>query len=143
MFAITDLPSINAVLNATSAVLLASGYGFIRRRRVRAHKVCMVAAFATSILFLVSYLVYHYNVGSVRFQGEGWVRPVYFTILLTHTILATVIVPLALVTLFRAWKADFVRHARIAKWTLPLWLYVSLTGVVIYVMLYQLYPRPL
>lgn len=143
MFAITDLPSINAVLNATSAVLLASGYGFIRRRQVRAHKVCMVAAFTTSILFLVSYLVYHYNVGSVRFQGEGWVRPVYFTILLTHTILATVIVPLALVTLFRAWKADFVRHARIAKWTLPLWLYVSLTGVVIYVMLYQLYPRPL
>jgi uncharacterized membrane protein YozB (DUF420 family) len=143
VFALTDLPTINAALNATSAVLLASGYGFIRRRQVEAHKVCMIAAFITSILFLVSYLVYHYNVGSVRFQGEGWVRPLYFAILLTHTILATVIVPLALITLFRAWKADFTRHARIARWTLPIWLYVSLTGVVIYVMLYQLYPRPL
>jgi uncharacterized membrane protein YozB (DUF420 family) len=103
----------------------------------------MIAAFITSILFLVSYLVYHYHVGSVRFPGQGWVRPLYFTILITHTILAIVIVPLALITLFRAWKADFTRHARIARWTLPIWLYVSLTGVVIYVMLYQLYPRPL
>jgi uncharacterized membrane protein YozB (DUF420 family) len=143
VLALTDLPTVNAALNATSAVLLASGYGFIRRRQVAAHKLCMIAAFITSILFLVSYLVYHYHVGSVRFPGQGWVRPLYFTILITHTILAIVIVPLALITLFRAWKADFTRHARIARWTLPIWLYVSLTGVVIYVMLYQLYPRPL
>lgn len=143
MFAVTDLPTVNAALNATSALLLVSGYGFIRRQQVGAHKLCMLAAFATSTLFLLSYLVYHYHVGSVRFQGEGWVRPLYFTILISHTILATVIVPLALLTLFRAWKADFIRHARIARWTLPIWLYVSLTGVVIYVMLYQLYPRPL
>jgi uncharacterized membrane protein YozB (DUF420 family) len=143
VLALTDLPTVNAALNATSAVLLALGYGFIRRRQVAAHKLCMIAAFITSILFLVSYLVYHYHVGSVRFPGQGWVRPLYFTILITHTILAIVIVPLALITLFRAWKADFTRHARIARWTLPIWLYVSLTGVVIYVMLYQLYPRPL
>lgn len=142
MLALTDLPTVNAVLNATSAVLLASGYGFIRRRQVGAHKLCMVAAFVTSTLFLASYLVYHYNVGSVRFPGEGWIRPLYFAILITHTMLAVSIVPLALITLFRAWKADFTRHVRIARWTLPIWLYVSLTGVVIYLMLYQLYPRP-
>lgn len=142
MLALTDLPTVNAVLNATSAVLLASGYGFIRRRQVGAHKLCMVAAFVTSTLFLASYLVYHYNVGSVRFPGKGWVRPLYFAILITHTMLAVSIVPLALITLFRAWKADFTRHVRIARWTLPIWLYVSLTGVVIYLMLYQLYPRP-
>jgi uncharacterized membrane protein YozB (DUF420 family) len=142
VLALTDLPTVNAVLNATSAVLLASGYGFIRRRQVGAHKLCMVAAFVTSTLFLASYLVYHYNVGSVRFPGEGWIRPLYFAILITHTMLAVSIVPLALITLFRAWKADFTRHVRIARWTLPIWLYVSLTGVVIYLMLYQLYPRP-
>ena len=143
MLVLTDLPAVNAALNATSAILLSSGYGFIRRGQVGAHKVCMIAAFATSILFLASYLIYHYNVGSVRFAGEGWVRPLYFTILTTHTILAMVIVPLVLITLWRAWKADFARHARIARWTLPIWLYVSLTGVVIYFMLYQLYSRPL
>jgi uncharacterized membrane protein YozB (DUF420 family) len=140
MLSLTDLPTVNAVLNATSAVLLASGYRYIRRRQVVAHQRCMIAACVTSTLFLLSYLVYHYNVGSMPFRGQGWVRPLYFTILISHTILAAAIVPLVLVTLFRAWKADFVKHARIAKWTLPIWLYVSVTGVVIYWMLYQLFP---
>jgi uncharacterized membrane protein YozB (DUF420 family) len=139
MLSVTDLPAVNAALNATSAVLLASGYGFIRRRRITAHKRCMVAACATSALFLLSYLIYHYHVGSMPFRGQGWVRPLYFTILISHTILATAIVPLALITLLRAWKADFVKHVRIARWTLPIWLYVSATGVIIYVMLYQLF----
>jgi uncharacterized membrane protein YozB (DUF420 family) len=137
-----DLPSLNASLNATSAVLLAVGYGCIRRRRIAAHRACMLAAFATSMLFLVSYLFYHYHVGSVRFQGEGWIRPLYFAVLLSHTILAAAIVPLAVVTLWRAWKAAFNKHARLARWTLPIWLYVSVTGVVIYAMLYHLFPRP-
>ena len=140
MLALTDLPTVNAALNATSAVLLASGYGYIRRRQVVAHRRCMIAACVTSTLFLLSYLIYHYNVGSMPFQGRGWVRPVYFTILISHTILAAAIVPFVLVTLYRAWKADFAKHARIAKWTLPIWLYVSVTGVVIYWMLYQLFP---
>lgn len=140
MLALSDLPAVNAVLNATSAVLLASGYRFIRRRQVTAHKCCMIAALVTSTLFLLSYLTYHYNVGSMPFRGQGWVRPLYFTILISHTTLAAVIVPLALITLFRAWKADFAKHARIAKWTLPIWLYVSLTGVIVYWMLYQLFP---
>ncbi len=142
MLSVTDLPAVNAVLNATSAVLLASGYGFIRRRQITAHKRCMVAACATSALFLLSYLTYHYHVGSMPFRGQGWIRLLYFTILISHTILAAAIVPLALTTLFRAWKADFSKHVRIARWTLPIWLYVSVTGVIIYVMLYQLFvPR--
>jgi uncharacterized membrane protein YozB (DUF420 family) len=140
MLSITDLPTVNAALNATSAVLLASGYGFIRRRQIAAHKRCMLAACVTSALFLLSYLTYHYYVGSMPFRGQGGVRLLYFTILISHTILAVVIVPLALVTLFRAWKADFSRHVRIARWTLPIWFYVSVTGVIIYVMLYQLFP---
>ena len=140
MLALTDLPSLNAVLNASSAVLLVSGYRYIRRRQVTAHQRCMLAACVTSTLFLLSYLIYHYNVGSMPFRGQGWVRPVYFTILISHTILAAAIVPLVLVTLFRAWKANFAKHARIAKWTLPIWLYVSVTGVIIYWMLYQLFP---
>jgi uncharacterized membrane protein YozB (DUF420 family) len=140
MLSLTDLPTVNAALNATSAVLLASGYRYIRRRQVAAHQRCMIAACVTSTLFLLSYLIYHYNVGSMPFRGQGWVRPIYFTILISHTILAAAIVPLVLVTLFRAWKADFAKHARIAKWTLPIWFYVSVTGVVIYWMLYQLFP---
>jgi uncharacterized membrane protein YozB (DUF420 family) len=140
MLSVTDLPAVNAALNATSAVLLASGYRFIRRRQITAHKRCMLAACATSALFLLSYLTYHYHVGSMPFHGHGWVRPLYFTILISHTSLAAVIVPLALITLFRAWKADFIKHARIARWTLPIWLYVSVTGVIVYVMLYQLFP---
>jgi uncharacterized membrane protein YozB (DUF420 family) len=140
MLSVTDLPAVNAALNATSAVLLASGYRFIRRRQIRAHIRCMLAACATSALFLLSYLTYHYHVGSMPFQGQGWVRPLYFTILISHTILAVAIVPLVLITLFRAWKADFVKHVRIARWTLPIWFYVSLTGVIIYTMLYHLFP---
>lgn len=133
------LPTLNAWLNATSAVLLVLGYVFIRRKRVSAHRLCMFLALTTSTAFLISYLYYHAQVGSVRFQGQGWVRGLYFTILLTHTVLAAAIVPLALVTLVRALREQFDRHRRIARWTLPLWLYVSLTGVVIYWMLYHLY----
>jgi uncharacterized membrane protein YozB (DUF420 family) len=140
MLALTDLPAVNASLNATSAILLASGYRFVRRRRITAHKGCMLAACVTSALFLLSYLTYHYYVGSMPFRGQGWVRLLYFTILTSHTVLAVVIVPLALITLFRAWKGDFRKHVRIARWTLPIWFYVSLTGVIIYVMLYQLFP---
>ena len=133
-----DLPMLNAALNAASAVLLASGWRFIRARRTEAHKRCMLAACATSALFLVSYLTYHYLHGSTRFQGQGAWRAVYFTILISHTILAAAIVPMVLVTLRRAFKGDFARHASLARWTLPLWLYVSVTGVVIYFMLYQI-----
>lgn len=143
MLALTDLPAVNAALNATSAVLLISGYRFIRRRQVTAHQRCMIAACVTSTLFLLSYLVYHYNIGSMPFRGQGWVRSLYFTILISHTILAVVILPMVVVTLFRAWKADFVKHARLARWTLPVWLYVSVTGVIIYCMLYQLFPPSL
>ena len=141
MFSLTDLPTLNATLNATSAILLTAGYRFIRRRQITAHKRCMLAACTVSALFLVSYLTYHYYVGSMPFRGRGWVRPLYFTILISHTILAATIVPLAIVTLFRAWKADFRKHARLARWTLPIWLYVSVTGVIVYVMLYQLFPQ--
>ena len=134
------LPTLNACLNATSAAFLLLGYSFIRRKRVQAHRLCMSLAVAASAAFLVSYLYYHAQVGSVRFQGQGWVRPVYFTILLTHTVLAATIVPLVLITLTRALREQFDRHRRIARWTFPLWLYVSVTGVVIYWMLYHLYP---
>jgi uncharacterized membrane protein YozB (DUF420 family) len=139
---LTDLPAVNAALNATSALLLVSGYSFIRRRRVTAHKICMATAFASSTLFLLSYLTYHYHIGSMPFRGQGWTRPLYFTLLISHTSLAAVIVPLAIITLYRAWKAEFPRHVRLARWTLPIWLYVSITGVIIYWMLYQLFPRP-
>ena len=140
MPALADLPALNAVLNATSAILLSAGYRFIRRRQIAAHKRCMLTACATSALFLMSYLTYHYYVGSMPFHGQGWVRPLYFTILISHTTLAATIVPLAIMTLFRAWKADFRKHARLARWTWPIWMYVSVTGVIIYVMLYQLFP---
>ena len=137
---LTFLPHLNACLNATSGVLLAVGYYFIRRGRVAAHRRCMVAAVVVSLCFLASYLTYHYNHGSTRFQGQGVVRMAYFSILLSHTILAVVIVPLVIVTLRRAWRGDFGRHSRLARWTLPLWFYVSITGVIVYLMLYQLYP---
>lgn len=135
-------PTLNAALNATSAVLLSTGYLMIRRGRVLAHKSCMALAFLSSTTFLVSYVVYHLKVGSVAFQGHGWIRPVYFALLGTHTVLAAAIVPLALVTLARALREQFDRHKRIARWTLPLWLYVSVTGVVIYFLLYHLYAAP-
>lgn len=133
-----QLPTLNACLNTISAILLIRGYLLIRRRRIEAHKRTMLAAFAVSTLFLVSYLVYHYNVGSVKFQGQGTIRVVYFTILLTHTMLAAVVAPMILVTLWRAWKNQFDRHRKLARYTLPIWLYVSVTGVVVYLMLYHL-----
>lgn len=136
---LSALPGWNAVLNATSAVLLLAGYSFIRRRRIRAHKFCMVAAFVCSAAFLVSYIYFHAHAGVVYFQGHGLIRRVYFTLLVTHTILAVVIVPLVLITLYRALTDQFERHRRIACWTLPLWLYVSVTGVIIYWLLYQVY----
>jgi uncharacterized membrane protein YozB (DUF420 family) len=134
----TQLPTLNAALNTLSAVLLCAGYFFIRAKNTRAHRACMLAAFACSILFLASYLIYHYQVGSVPYKGQGWIRIVYFAILLTHTILATAVVPLALITLARALGERFAAHRRIARWTFPIWLYVSVTGVVVYIMLYRL-----
>ena len=137
--AISDLPALNATLNGIAGALLALGYYFIRRKRVAAHRVCMLSAFAASTLFLVSYLIYHSQVGSRPFPGHGGVRLLYFTILITHITLAAAIVPMALITLRRGLRLDVARHRRIARWTWPLWMYVSVTGVVIYVMLYRLY----
>jgi uncharacterized membrane protein YozB (DUF420 family) len=134
-------PTINATLNGTSAVLLLIGRGLIARRRVAAHRAIMITALVSSTLFLISYLYYHAHVGSVHFQGEGWSRPVYYTILFTHTILAAAIVPMVIITLNRALRERFDRHRAIARWTYPLWLYVSITGVVIYVMLYHLFAK--
>jgi putative membrane protein len=131
--------ALNASLNGTSAVLLACGYAAIRRGKIATHKKFMIAAFIVSSLFLASYLVYHYRVGHVVFHGQGWIRPVYFALLITHTLLAVVIVPLILVTLRRAWLERFDRHRIIARWTLPLWFYVSVTGVIVYLMVYQIY----
>ena len=128
-------PAINAALNGTSAVLIATGRGLIRRGQVTAHRACMIAAVVCSMAFLVSYLWYHAHVGSVRFQGQGMVRPVYFAILISHTLLAVVVVPLVIVTLARALRARFDRHRAIARWTYPIWLYVSVTGVVVHTML--------
>jgi len=135
-----SLPALNAGLNTASFLLLLSGYLFIRRRRVEAHRACMLAACAVSVAFLISYLTYHFQVGSVRFGAQGWVRPLYFAILITHTILAAAVVPLVLVTLARAWKKKFEAHRAIARLTLPVWMYVSITGVVVYLILYRLFP---
>ena len=140
MFAVSvsDLPALNATLNATSAVLLVIGYTLIRRRRLRAHRAVMLSAFGVSVLFLASYLVYHANAGSRPFPGQGPVRGVYFFILITHVVLAALIVPMAIVTLSRALRERYDRHASLARWTLPIWLYVSVTGVIVYLMLYQI-----
>lgn len=135
---VTDLPTLNAALNATCAVLLVMGWILIKRGRIRQHRAVMIAAVCTSALFLVSYLVYHAQVGSVRFTGQGAIRTVYFTVLLTHTILAAAIVPMVLVTFSRGLAGKYDRHRRIARWTMPIWLYVSITGVIVYVMLYRL-----
>ena len=137
---ISDFPTIDAILNATSAILLTLGYVFIRRKNIGAHRFCMISAVVTSTLFLVFYLTYHYYHGTTRFTGQGAARSVYFAILGSHTVLAAVIVPLVLTTLYRALRERFELHKRIARWTLPLWLYVSVTGVVVYWMLYRLYP---
>jgi uncharacterized membrane protein YozB (DUF420 family) len=131
--------ALNASLNGASAILLAGGYWAIRSGKIAVHKRFMISAFAVSSAFLVSYLVYHYRVGHVAFQGQGWIRPVYFVLLLTHTVLAIVIVPMILMTLRRAWLERFDRHRIIARWTLPLWFYVSVTGVIVYLMVYQIY----
>ncbi len=136
---ISDLPAVNATLNATSAFFLVAGYVFIRRGQINLHKRSMLAALTSSALFLTSYVVYHLNIGSRPFQGQGVARVVYFSILISHVLLAAAILPLALMTASRGLKAQYERHVRIARWTLPLWLYVSVTGVVIYLMLYQLY----
>lgn len=132
------LPAVNATLNATSAILLMWGFSLIHRRQIELHRRVMLSAFGVSILFLISYLVYHAQVGSVRFQKTGPIRTVYFAILISHTILAALVPPLAAVTLYRAWTGRFERHRKIARITLPIWLYVSVTGVIVYLMLYHL-----
>jgi putative membrane protein len=137
------LPALNATLNGVSGALLLSGYYFIRHRKVRAHRACMLAAFGVSSLFLVSYLIYHVQVGATPFPGQGVARPLYFTRLISHILLAATIVPLALVTLRRGLGRRFAAHRRLARRTLPLWLYVSVTGVIIYFVLYHLYPPAL
>jgi len=135
-----DLPLLNAVLNTACTLLLLAGYYLIRRKRIRAHRNVMITALSVSAMFLLSYLIYHFNVGSVRFTGEGGVRVVYFAILISHTILAAVVPPLAIITLVRGLSEKFDRHKAIARWTLPIWLYVSATGVSIYLMLYVWFP---
>jgi putative membrane protein len=138
---LSEFPAIDATLNATSALLLTLGYFFIRRKRIQAHRVCMLSAFTTSSLFLVFYIWYHAHHGVTRFPRQGAVRDLYLALLGSHTILAVVIVPLILTTLYRAWRGRFERHKKIARWTLPLWFYVSVTGVVVYWMLYHLYAQ--
>jgi putative membrane protein len=138
---ISQLPALNAILNSVSAILLMTGYLFIRQKKIKAHRASMISAFVTSTLFLTSYLIYHFSkeLGPTRFRGEGIIRPVYFFILITHTTLAITIVPMVFVTFSRALKKRFDLHRKIARWTLPIWLYVSVTGVIVYLMLYQLY----
>jgi uncharacterized membrane protein YozB (DUF420 family) len=132
-----DLPAVNASLNALSGILLLIAYIFIRQRKIEQHRKVMLAAFATSSLFLVFYVIYHAQVGSVRFTRQGFVRPLYFTILITHVTLAAAVLPLAIVTLSRGLKARYPQHRKIARWTFPIWMYVSVTGVLVYVLLYQ------
>jgi putative membrane protein len=139
MLTISDLPALNATLNGIAAILLVTGYLFIKHGRRRQHQWCMLGALTTSALFLVSYVTYHLHAGSRPFPGQGPIRVVYFAILITHVVLAAVIVPLALVTAVRGLRSQFDRHVRIARWTFPVWVYVSVTGVVIYLMLYELY----
>jgi putative membrane protein len=138
MLTVQDLPALNATLNAISAILLVTGYVLIRTRRPIAHRNVMIAALVSSTLFLTSYLIYHANVGSKHFPGTGTARTLYFVILTTHTVLAAAVPFLAGITVWRAWRRSFSRHVRIARWTLPIWLYVSVTGVVVYWMLYQM-----
>jgi putative membrane protein len=137
---LSQLPALNAVLNGLSAIMLILGYRFIKKREILAHRVCMSGAFLTSVLFLISYVTYHFYHRTTLFQGPGWARPIYFFILFTHVVLAIVIVPLVLITLSRALRGRFLSHRRIARITLPLWLYVSVTGVLVYLILYQIFP---
>ncbi len=138
------MPTLNAMLNATSGILLVTGYVMIRRKKVAAHRACMIGAVTASILFLISYVLYHvvFARGVTRFQGAGLARAIYFTILLSHTILAVTIVPFVIITLKRALGRDFARHRKIARWTFPMWAYVSVTGVLVYFMLYHWFPSP-
>lgn len=136
---LSSLPAVNASLNGASAAFLIAGYSFIRRGKIMPHRVCMITAFLSSTAFLIFYVYFHLHAGIIRFGGQGWIRPVYFTLLTSHTILAVIIVPLVLVTLTRALRERFDRHRAIARWTLPLWLYVSVTGVIIYWLLYLAY----
>ena len=136
---VTDLPAVNATLNAIAAILLLVGYVLVRKKRFEQHRRTMLAAFATSVLFMISYVTYHANVGSRPFPGVGPVRAVYFTILITHIVLAAAIVPMALITVSRGLSRRYDRHRAIARWTLPIWLYVSVTGVVVYLMLYRMF----
>ena len=138
MITISDLPTLNATLNTISTILLTIGFLMIRRRKIVAHRNCMIAAFVVSGLFLTSYLIYHYHAGSTPFEGSGWIRFVYFAVLIPHIILAASILPLALITLYFALRKRFTKHQRIARWTLPIWLYVSITGIIVYWMLYHL-----
>lgn len=138
MITISDLPTVNATLNTISAVLLTTGFFMIRQRKTGAHRNCMIAAFVVSGLFLTSYLIYHYHAGSTPFEGSGWIRTIYFAVLIPHIILAALILPLALITLYFALRKQFTKHRRIARWTLPIWLYVSVTGIIVYWMLYRL-----
>lgn len=135
---VRDLPALNATLNSISTMLLLFGYYFIKRKEIERHRLCMVLAFLTSCIFLVSYLIYHYYAGSVPFEGQGPIRTVYFTILISHIVLAATVPFLALLALYRAWRKDFVRHRAVAKWAWPIWMYVSVTGVLVYVMLYEM-----
>ncbi|HKE31362.1 MAG TPA: DUF420 domain-containing protein [Candidatus Angelobacter sp.] len=132
-------PPLNASLNGASAILITVGRALIRRKRVRLHRACMIAAVVTSTLFLISYLYYHAHVRSVHFPGQGWIRTVYFAILISHTLLAAVVVPMVVLSLSYGLRGRFDRHRRVARWTYPVWLYVSVTGVVVYIMLYQIY----
>jgi putative membrane protein len=143
MISYYSLAPLNAILNSTAAVLLVAGFYFIRKKRVGAHRACMIAALAVSAAFLTSYSIYHYHVGDVHFTGHGWTRVVYFTILIPHVILAGVIVPLALATLYYALGRRFRSHRRVARFTWPLWMFVSVTGVLVYLMLYQIWPAPI
>lgn len=136
---VTDLPAVNATLNGISAVLLMIGYVLVRQRRLEQHRRVMIAAFSASVLFLICYLIYHANVGSKRFPGQGPIRSVYFFILITHIVLAALVPPMAIITLVRGLRERYDTHRRLARWTLPIWLYVSVTGVIVYVMLYQMY----
>ena len=137
MIRLTDLPILNAALNTTSAILVGTGFYFIKKKNIRAHKFCMIAALVVSAVFLTSYLIYHYHAGSVRFARQGWIRGVYFPLLLTHTVLAAMILPMVLRTAYLAFANRFIQHVRIARWTFPVWMYVSVTGVIVYLMLYQ------
>jgi uncharacterized membrane protein YozB (DUF420 family) len=138
-FTTSSLPAVNATLNGIATLLLVTGYVLIRRRRIGGHRLAMISAFTASVLFLASYVIYHAQAGSRPFPGQGPIRSVYFTILISHVVLAAIIPPLAALTLWRGLSGRFDRHVAIARWTLPIWLYVSVTGIVVYVMLYRLY----